>query len=219
LIPRRVLSLWGGVRDLVRGSDWQDGLARDQLDVAIFFLPGPCRQNANKRSAPLGQVGKEGFDLFQAVEELETLGPAPEFARRLRAPQEEDTKQRDLPLIQLKMVKQVMPIFWDARSGTKSHGSQFLFTQRIHTGFDCLLVIGNNGITVRRLIACRNQAVERKRIVLGCDPLLFKEATENSCFNGSQGKQGHKGLLAQGERKENAELWDGQRRDFLNLVG
>jgi len=156
--------------------------------------------------------------MLEAVEELHAFRPRTEFSKSLRTPQEQDTEQRGFARIKVEMIKQVMPVFRDARARAHDHRRKLLLAQAVQSGFNGLRVVADNGITVGGLIACCNEAIEGQGIILWRDPLFLKQTAEDSGLNEGQSKQGHRRLLPQGARNSKSLVLEGSKFDMFALT-
>jgi hypothetical protein len=81
-----------------------------QLNIAGFFAAGLALQPGDQRFFPFQQVLQDRFDDAQIGEAVEALAAGPQFARRLRTPQQQHGHQSLLFFGQLEYARQVVAV-------------------------------------------------------------------------------------------------------------
>jgi hypothetical protein len=118
-------------------------------------------------------------DLLQRRERVQPLGALLQLAGRLRPAQHEHREDAELAVRDAERVVDQVPVLRCAAAGSAREPDEALAREPSDCLADRLLVVLDDGIAVRGLIACEAERVERQRVDVGRRPLLLDQAAEN----------------------------------------
>ena len=157
-------------------------LAAEQLRVALLLLAGPPFEA--HRQLALDQPLEGLLHLRQGGERVQPVGALLQLARRLRTAEHEHAEDRDLVVCEPERLLHELPVLDRAAPLTRREPRPFLAPEPLERIADHLLVVVDDGVAVRRLVAGEAQRVERQRIGVGRRPLLLDQAAEHPDLDG-----------------------------------
>jgi hypothetical protein len=117
------------------------------------------------------------------LEAVHTLGAATQFARRLRATQQQHANQGGLGAGEVKDLLQPVLIFGDAAIGAAGRAGQPLLAHVPQCQADGFFVKTRYRLAIVLLIAGIDQSIQRKRIVVGRGDVFFDQRSEHAGFS------------------------------------
>src|SRR5271165_7247590 len=137
----------------------------------------PRRNDPKQWIVTASQVLQARLDLLQSHRTAQTLDSGPQFTRSLRSAQHQHTKQCCFARVQIVDVEQAVPVLrYTGACGMNQH-RQLLCAQIVKPALDRSLVVANNRIPVRGLIARSGEANKGERVVFWRCPFFFEETT------------------------------------------
>ena len=151
--------------------------------VARLLGAGLAGQNFDERGLALHQMLQAGLHGTQVVELVHAFSTATKLAGRLRAAQQQDTKDSDLMTIEVEgFLEAVLVLSHPAVCGADI-ANQGLSIQRIQGLANGRFVEIHEGIAIRFLVAGVDQGVQRKGIVFGGGDFFFNQGTQDPAFD------------------------------------
>ena len=115
---------------------------------------------------------------------MQPIRPLLQLARRLRAAQHEHAEDRDLVVPEPERLLHELAILDGAASLAGGEPRPLLAPEPLQRVADRLLVVVDNGVAVRGLIAGEPEGVQRQRIGVGRRALLLDQAPEDADLDG-----------------------------------
>ncbi len=140
-----------------------------------------------------GEVIEDGFDFFHVGELMHALGAGAEFADGLGSAKHQDAQQGGFAATEIEGFAQAMAVFFDPMARAAEAGGEVLGAEHFEGLLDGRVVVLDDGIAARFLIAGVYQGVERQGIVFGSGEVLFEQRAEYANFDGV--KWFHDGLV------------------------
>ena len=152
-------------------------LAAEELAVAILLLPGASRDP--HRELAFGECRERLLDLVRRRKRMHPLGTRLQLGERLRAAQHHHREHRQLRVVHAERVLHEMAVLDRAARRTARESHPAAVGQLRQRGADRRLVVLDDRLAVRRLVAGEPQRVQRQGICVGRRPPLLDEAAEH----------------------------------------
>jgi hypothetical protein len=151
-------------------------LAGEQVRDAAILLAGLAREPDREGLVARSQRVDRGVDLLQGREGVQSLGPGPQLAHRLRPAQHQDREHGDLGRLQPQHLVEHVAVLGRAVARAVHDPREPLLAQgRERIGRGAVVVV-HHGRAVRRLVARRHHGVERERVGVRDGQLLLDQA-------------------------------------------
>ncbi len=144
---------------------------------------------------------------------MQAVGALLELARRLRAAEHEHAEDGDLVVGEPERVLHELAVLDAAAALTRREPRPLLAPEALQRLADRLLVVVDDGLAVRRLVAGEPQRVQRQRVGVGRRSLLLDQAAEHPDLDGVRVHGGKSNALSR------AALWAMHRDPDQNVVG
>ena len=115
---------------------------------------------------------------------MQAVGALLQLAGRLRAAEHEHAEHRDLVVREPERVLHELPVLDGAAALARGEPRPLLAPEPLQRVADRLLVVVDDGVAVRRLVAGEAQRVQRQRVGVGRRPLLLDQAAEHPDLDG-----------------------------------
>jgi predicted protein tyrosine phosphatase len=150
----------------------------EQVPVPLLLLSGPPLQTLDQvaRAELLERVE----DVGEAFEAMKPLGALLQLADRLRAPQHEDAQERRLAVREPERLVEELTVLRSAAAGAARNARPAPAREPLECLVDLALVVRDDRIAVRRLVAGEPQGVERQRVLIGRRALLLEQASKHT---------------------------------------
>src|SRR5262249_24974933 len=137
-------------------------LAGEQLDVPLLFLPRPARQPLHELA--VGERIEGLVHLDQRSERMQSIGALLQLAGCLGASEHEHGEQRDLWSGEGGRLVEEVPVLDGAAPRAAREAGPPTPRQALETAANRRLVVGDDGVAIRRLVTRRAKRVQRQRI-------------------------------------------------------
>ena len=117
---------------------------------------------------------------------MHPLGSRLQLAGSLSAAKHQHAQHRELLVRQVQRLREEMPILDRPAARTAREAHELALAEPLDRGTDRRLVVGDDWIAVRRLVAGRPQRVQRERVGIRRRPLLLDHAAEDADLGGIQ---------------------------------
>ena len=185
------------MRDLVCSSV-TDSVGARRVCSAIAARRWISRRRVAARSAPpSGRAGGASrttssrstrpsrlLDLFERLERIQALGSLLQLARGLRSAQHQDGEQRELRRARGRAPRRAGAGTSQRGSRRRSRGASSPSGEPLECRADRRLVVLDDRVTVRRLVAGEPERVQRQRVGVGSRSLLLDQAAEHPDLDG-----------------------------------
>src|SRR5262245_12021648 len=148
------------------------------MAVALLLLPGTPVEPLDELAPDEGVEGLH--DRAEAVEAVEALGPLLELAGRLRAAEHEDAQDRGGAGLEPELLVEQLPVLRGATPRAARNARPAPAGEALERLVDLPLVVADDRIAVRRLIAREPEPVQGQRVLVGGRSLLSQQATEHA---------------------------------------
>ena len=180
-------------------------LGAEQVDVALLLLPRPARE-PDRVLAPDQRV-EHVLHGGEVGEPLHPLRPLLELAGRLRAAQQQHGEHGELAVVEAeRLVEQVAELVGAARVAAREPRVAAL-GEPVQRLADHRLVVFDDRVAVRRLVAREPQRVQAERVLVRRRALLLDQAAEDA----------HLDRVEVHHRHASGAGW--RRRTFSNATG
>jgi hypothetical protein len=129
---------------------------------------------------PIQRLG----DRIERGKRMKAVTALLELADRLRTAQHEDREHGQLVVRELECLVEQVPVLGGAAPGAACEASPAPIGQTLERRPDLRLVIVDDGVSIRRLVAREPKGVQREGVRVGRRPLLLDEATEDPDLDG-----------------------------------
>ena len=146
------------------------------------FWPG--RRSSRATSSRLSEPVEGLRDLGDRVEAVQPLAALLELADRLRPAEHEHAEQRDLRLRQPERLVEELPVFQRTTARPARKARPATIRHALERCLDLALLVRDDRIPVRRLVARQAKRVQRERVGIRRRPLLLDQAAEDADLDG-----------------------------------
>ena len=115
---------------------------------------------------------------------MQPVGALLQLAGRLRAAQHQHAEHRDLVVGEPERLLHELPVLHRAAALARREPRPLLAPEPLQRVADRLLVVVDDGVAVRRLVAGEAERVERQRVGVGRRSLLLDQAAEHPDLDG-----------------------------------
>ena len=170
-------------------TDWiaeQAALARPHGPLGFGLMVWALERRPELLDAVLAErpfaVSLTFGDPAPYVGRVQAAGALVELPRRLRASKHEHTEYGDLVAAEPECLVEELPVLRGTAPGPARETRPAATSETLERLMDLSLVVLDDRVAVRRLVAREPQRVERERVGVGDRHLLLDEAGEDACF-------------------------------------
>src|SRR5918995_2630546 len=158
------------------------GLPAEQLYVALLFLAGLARQPGDELA--LDKPVEDSLGVGWRLKLVESVRALLQLAGRLRATEHQDGEQRDLTIREAKRLVEQMPVLHCPAPGAARKAHPAAAGKPLERLADRRLVVLDDRVAIRRLVAGEPKRVQRERIGVRRRPLLLDQAPQHPELDG-----------------------------------
>ncbi len=133
---------------------------------------------------PKGEALERPVDRVEPEERVQPVRALVELARRLGAAQHEHAQNGRLVGLEAERFVEELPVLGRAAPGPAREARPAAAGEPLQSIVDLALVVCDDGLAVRRLVAREPEGVQRERVLIGRRPLLLEEAAEHAKLDG-----------------------------------
>ena len=156
------------------------GRRADAVPLLLLARPAFERRDELTADQPLERV----LDRRQLAEGVQPVGALLQLTRRLRAPEHQDAEHRHLVAGEAERLLEQLTVFHRAAAWPARESRPLLAPEPLQRLTDRRLVVVDDGITVRRLVAGEAKRVQGQGVGVGRRPLLLDQAAEHPDLDG-----------------------------------
>ena len=154
--------------------------------IARLLRSRLARQNGHQRRLALHQLLQTRQHFTDLVKAVHPLGASTQFARRLRAAQQQHADQRSLRAAEIERLAQPMLVLGHAAIGAARAAGKAQILKAVQSLAHRIFVEVRHRLAVRALVARVDQRIHRHRIVVRRGYFFFDESAEHACFGGGE---------------------------------
>jgi len=158
-------------------------IARQKMRVARLLGAGLARKNFDERGLTLHQVLQAGLHGAEIVERMHAFGAGAEFAGRLRAAQQQNTKDGNFVTIEIEGFLEAVFVLGDAAVRGADGADEGLAIERMQGLADGGFVEIHDRIAIRFLVASVEEGVQGEWVIFGSGDFFFDEGAEDAGFD------------------------------------
>ena len=157
-------------------------VAAEELAPAVLALPRAARQLLRQLGG--GQRLERLVHVLDRRVRIEPLDPLLQLPGRLRAAEHEHGEQRDLRGNPAERVVEQVAVLGDPAAGAAREPHPAAAREAVERPADLGVVVVDDRIAIRGLVAGEPERVQRERVLVGRRPLLLDQAAEDADLNG-----------------------------------
>ena len=154
----------------------------EEVPISLFLLAGPTGEPLDE--VALGEPVERLVDLLQPRERMEPSRALVQLAGRLRPAQHEDTQDGDLVVREAERLVEQLPVLRRAAPCPARETRPAPAGEALERFMDLALVVLDDRVAVRRLVARQPQRVQREGVLVGRRALLLEQTAEDSKLDG-----------------------------------
>ena len=162
------------------GGDGGVGGGDQRRGPALLLLPGPAADVVGQRLVARAQQVELVLYLVEPVEVRHALGPDAQLADRLRAPQQEHGQDGALAVVEAQRLVEHLAVADDRAAVRGQHeADQLLVLELVERGEHRRLVVADDRLPVRGLVAGGLQGVDGEGVLLGSRQALLDQRAQH----------------------------------------
>ena len=154
------------------------GRVAEEVPVALLLLPRPAVEALDEVSPD--QRVERLEDVAEIVEPVKSLRPLLQLSRRLRAPEHQDAEHRRRVPLEPELLVEELPVLRRPAPRPARDACPAAARQTLQRVVDLPLVVVDDRVAVRRLVAGEPERVESERVLVGRRALLLEQAAEHA---------------------------------------
>ena len=152
------------------------------MSVTLLLLPGATAEARDETTG--GEAVERLVDAVEPGERMQPLRALVELAGRLGAAEHEHAENRRLVGRKPDGLVEELPVLRRPASGAAREPRPATPRQSLERLVDLALLVGDDRLAVRRLVAREPEAVQGERILIRRRPLLLEQAAEHTKLDG-----------------------------------